>query len=88
MSKVNTQAVLDLIEEIFRAFARTLRYGVRLIGRMSPPALLGAALVLAFILTILPLAIVLFVVFLLIKIAVGASVIGSRRQRRRQEHQQ
>ena len=88
MSKVNTQAVLDLIEEILHAFVRTLRHGVRLIGRMSPPALLGAALVLAFILTILPLALVLFVIFLLIKIAVGASVIGSRRQRRRQEHQQ
>jgi hypothetical protein len=85
MSKMNTQAVLDLIEEIFRAFAQTLRYGVRLIGRMSPPALLGAALVLAFICSILPLALVLFVVFLLIKLVVGATVIGSRRANRRQE---
>ncbi|MHA4869810.1 hypothetical protein ACXZ1M_19150 [Duganella sp. PWIR1] len=83
---MNTQAVLDLIEEIFRAFAQTLRYGVRLIGRMSPPALLGAALVLAFICSILPLALVLFVVFLLIKLVVGATVIGSRRANRRQEH--
>ncbi|WP_373990748.1 hypothetical protein [Duganella sp. BuS-21] len=86
MSKMNTQAVLDLIEEIFRAFAQTLRYGVRLIGRMSPPALLGAALVLAFICSILPLALVLFVVFLLIKLVVGATVVGSRRANRRQEH--
>jgi hypothetical protein len=86
MSKMNTQAVLDLIEEIFRAFAQTLRYGVRLIGRMSPPALLGAALILAFICSILPLALVLFVVFLLIKLVVGATVIGSRRANRRQEH--
>lgn len=83
MSKLNTQAVLDLMEEIFRAFAQTLRYGVRLIGRMSPPALLGAALVLAFICSILPLALVLFVVFLLIKLAVGATVVGSRRANRR-----
>jgi hypothetical protein len=86
MSKLNTQAVLDLFDEIFRAFAQTLRYGVRLIGRMSPPALLGAALVLAFICSILPLAIVLFVVFMLIKLAVGALVIGGRRTKRHSEH--
>lgn len=87
MSKLNSQAVLDLMEEIFRAFAQTVRYGVRLVRRMSPPALLGAALILAFILTILPLAMVLFAFFMLLKIAVGACVVGGRRQRRRQEHQ-
>ncbi|MYM30751.1 hypothetical protein SAMN05192549_105271 [Duganella sacchari] len=86
MSKLNTQAVLDLMEEILRAFMQTVRYGVRLIGRMSPPALLGAALLLAFICSILPLALVLFVVFMLIKLAVGACVIGGRRARRNQEH--
>lgn len=75
-----------LFEEIFQAFARTLRYGVRLIGRMSPQALLGAALVLAFICSILPLALVLFMVFLLIKLAVGAGVLCGRRARRHQEH--
>jgi hypothetical protein len=85
MSKLNAQAVLDLMDEICRAFAQTVRYGVRLVGRMSPPALLGAALVLAFIFTVLPLALVLFVVFMLIKIAVGACVIGGRRQRSHQE---
>ena len=88
MSKLNMQSVTDLIEEVFRAFAQMLRHAVRLIGRMSPQALLGAALVLAFVLTILPLALTLFVVFLLIKIAVGACFIGSRRHRRPQEHGQ
>jgi Flp pilus assembly protein TadB len=88
MSKFNSQAVVDLLEEIFHAFAQTVRYGVRLVQRMSPPALLGAALILAFILTILPLAMVLFAFFLLLKIAVGACVVGSRRQRRHQEHKQ
>ncbi|MTV37251.1 hypothetical protein [Duganella radicis] len=76
----------NLLDEILRAFTQTLRYGVRLIGRMSPPALLGAALVLAFICSILPLALVLFVVFMLIKLVVGATVIGSRRANRHQEH--
>lgn len=85
MSKLNTQAVRNLFDEIFRAFAQLARHGVRLVGRMSPAALLGAALILAFILTILPLALVLFVVFMLLKIAVGACVIGKRRQRLHQE---
>ena len=85
MSKLNTQAVLDLFDEIFRAFTQTVRYGVRLVGRMSPPALLGAALVLAFIFSILPLALVLFVIFMLIKLAVSACVIGKRRQRLNRE---
>jgi hypothetical protein len=75
-----------LIDEIFQALTNMLRYAARLIGRMSPPALLGAALVLAFICSILPLALVLFVVFLLIKLVVGATVIGGRRANRRQEH--
>jgi hypothetical protein len=85
MSKLNTKAVMDLFDEIFRAFAQSVRYGIRLVGRMSPPALLGAALLLAFIFTILPLALVLFVVFMLIKLAVGACVVGKRRQRLNQE---
>lgn len=73
--------VTALFNEMFEAFMRTLRFGVGLIGRMSPQALLGAALVLAFICSILPLALVLFTVFLLLKLAVGACVIGKRRQR-------
>jgi F0F1-type ATP synthase membrane subunit a len=88
MSKINTQAVMNVIEEILRAFAQTLRHGLRLVRRMSPQALLGAALILAFIFTILPLALVLFAFLLLLKIAVGAFVIGGRRQRRHQEHEQ
>lgn len=70
-----------LIDEIFQALTNMLRYAARLIGRMSPPALLGAALILAFLVSILPLALVLFVAFMLIKLAVGACVISTRRQR-------
>lgn len=89
MSKISTQAVMNLIEEILRAFVQTLHYGLRLVRRMSPQALLGAALVLAFIFTILPLALVLFAFFLLLKIGVGVFVVGGRRrQRRHQEHGQ
>jgi hypothetical protein len=75
-----------LIDEIFQALTNMLRYAGRLIGRMSPPALLGAALVLAFLFSILPLALVLFVALMLIKVAVGACVVGGRRAKRAQEH--
>lgn len=68
-----------LIDEIFQALSRMARYGTRQISRMSPPALLGAALVLAFICSVLPLALVLFALFMLVKLAVGASVICHRR---------
>jgi hypothetical protein len=71
----------DVLNEIGRAFMQTLRFCVRTVQRMSWPALLGASLLLAFVLTILPLAMVLFAFFLLLKLAVGACVIGGRRQR-------
>lgn len=80
LKETQMDKVTALFNELYQAFMRTLRFGVGLIGRMSPPALLGAALVLAFICSILPLALVLFAVFMLLKVAVGVSVI-SRRQR-------
>lgn len=81
MRKPNTRALGAIIDEIFSAFARVLRHSVRLIRGMSPPALLGAALVLALIVSILPLALVLFAFFMLVKIAVGACVLSGRRRR-------
>ncbi|NYE63716.1 hypothetical protein FHW58_004947 [Duganella sp. 1224] len=71
----------DLINEVFQALSNLLRYTGRLIGRMSPPALLGAALLLAFLISILPLALVLFAAFMLVKVGVGACFISARRQR-------
>lgn len=70
--------VTALFDEIFQACTRALRYGIRLIGGMSPQALLGVALVLALICAVLPLALTLFVVFLLVKLAFGATVIARR----------
>lgn len=84
MRKPNTHTASEIIDEVFDAMTRVLRYCVRLIRGMSPPALLGAALLLALVLSILPLAIVLFAAFMLVKIAVGACVIGERRRRRAQ----
>jgi membrane protein required for beta-lactamase induction len=62
-----------------------VRFGLRSLRRMSWPALLASCVMLAFVLTILPLALVLFAFFLLLKLAVGACFIGGRRQRRYRE---
>lgn len=61
----------NVVDEIIRAFTQALRYGARTIRRLSWPALLGCALVLAFIVSILPLALTLFAIFLLVKLALG-----------------
>ena len=61
----------NVVDEIIGAFSQTLRHGARTIRRMSWPALLGSALVLAFIVSILPVALTLFAIFLLIKLALG-----------------
>ena len=62
----------NVVDEIARAFTQALRFGARTIRRLSWPALLGAALVLAFIISILPLALTLFAVFVLFKLVTGS----------------
>lgn len=62
----------NVIDEIVGAFSQALRYGARSIRRLSWPALLGCALVLAFIISILPLALTLFAIFLAVKLVMCA----------------
>lgn len=62
----------NVVDEITRAFTQALRFGARTIRRLSWPALLGAALVLAFLVSILPLALTLFAIFLVVKLVMGA----------------
>nr|WP_315394707.1 hypothetical protein [uncultured Duganella sp.] len=81
MRKPHTHTFSSIVDEVFDALRRVLRYSMRLIREMSPPALLGAAVLLALLLSMLPLAIVLFAAFMVAKVAVGACVIGNRRQR-------
>ncbi|MEO5934420.1 MAG: hypothetical protein ABIQ08_12840 [Duganella sp.] len=88
MRKPTTQSLSALLDEIFAACAHVLRRATRLIGTMSPPALLGAALALALILAILPMAIVLFAAFMVIKLAVLGCVLARRRHRHRKERLQ
>lgn len=70
-----------LLEEIGRAFAQAVRYGARAVATMSLPQLAATCIVLALVITIVPLAICLFIVFMIVKLAVAAIVINSRRHR-------
>lgn len=71
----------QLLEEIGRAFAQAFRYGARAIATMSLPQMAAACIAIALIITIVPLAVCLFIVFMIVKLAVAAIVINSRRHR-------
>ena len=71
----------ELLEEIGRAFAQTARYGARAVATMSWPQLAATCVALALVITIVPLAICLFIVFMIVKLAVAAILINSRRHR-------
>lgn len=71
----------ELLEEIGRAFAQAVRYGVRAVAAMSWPQLMATCVGLALVITIVPLAICLFIVFMIVKLAVAAIVINTRRHR-------
>jgi Flp pilus assembly protein TadB len=72
-----------MLDEIRYAFRQLMRVGAEagaIIAALPWPALLAAAIVLAFVLTILPLVVMLFLAFLLLKLAVNT--MASRQQRR------
>ncbi|MES2130166.1 MAG: hypothetical protein V4463_23085 [Pseudomonadota bacterium] len=71
---------LLLLEDIGRALLRAVRYGLRAVTTMSWPALMLACVVLAFAMTVIPLAILLFVIFTAVKLIVGALVLHNRRR--------
>ena len=87
MRNPTPQSLSALLDEIFAACTHMLRRAARLIGTMSPSALLGAALALALILAILPLALVLFAAFMLVKLAVLGCVLARRRRHRKERLQ-
>ncbi|MES2257753.1 MAG: hypothetical protein V4724_04505 [Pseudomonadota bacterium] len=69
--KTINRTIGDVLSEVGRATMSVMRFGMRTLSRMSWPALLASCVMLALLLTILPLALTLFVVFLLLKLAVA-----------------
>lgn len=88
MRNPTAQSLSTVLDEIFATCMHMLRRAARLIGAMPPSALLGMALALALILAILPMAIVLFAAFMLVKLAVLGCVLAKRRHRHRKERLQ
>lgn len=73
---------LDSITMIFRELAQLLgsagRYVLRTLARMSWPEVLLSCVALALVAAVLPLAITLFVVFMLLKVLVAGALFGAR----------
>jgi hypothetical protein len=70
-----------LLDDIWHALCRAVRYASNAIATMSWPALLLTAVLMAFAISLVPLALTLFVLFMLVKLVVGGLVIGRRRNR-------
>jgi hypothetical protein len=81
MKTATFASFVSLIEEIGRAFVKTVRYGLRAVATMSWPALLVTAVALALAITIVPLALFLFIVFMVLKLLVAAVVLTARRRK-------
>lgn len=83
MKDIDCHAIFALLEQAADALGHAVRQALRMLRRMSWPALLLSCLLLALLATIVPLAITLFLVFMAIKLAVAAIAINRRRQRQR-----
>jgi len=71
------------LEDLSQDLVRACRRGARAIAVMPWPAMLVCCVGLALIISILPLALFLFIAFMALKLVVGAFVIDARRSRNR-----
>ncbi len=71
MKNIDCNTISAVFSEVGRAFCAGVRLAARTLRRMSWPALLLSCVLLSLLLTILPLAMTLFVVFLLLKLLVA-----------------
>lgn len=79
MSNTSFDSFYATLEEMGRAIARAAKAGAAAVATMSWPALAVCCVLLAFAITIVPLALFLFVMFMAIKVIFG--VIADRAQR-------
>jgi hypothetical protein len=84
MTRTYNRSFGATLDDLARDIVRACRRAVRAIAVMPWPAMLACCIALAFVISILPLALFLFVLFMGIKVIVGAFFIDHRRTR--QEH--
>ncbi len=78
----NFDTLLDDIRDACLTVFAALVAAARQIATLPWPALLACAFVLALAITLIPVALTLFVLFLVIKLAVGLMVVEKQRSRR------
>ncbi len=81
MKSANFNSFLALLEEMGQAFAKAVRYALGALATMSWPALMASAIALALAISIVPLALTLFVIFMLVKLIIGACFVSTRRDK-------
>lgn len=81
MTDTNSRSFSATLDDLARDIVHACRRGARAIAVMPWPAMLVCCIGLAFVISILPLALCLFIAFMAVKLAVGAFVIDARRNR-------
>jgi len=84
MKSANFRTFCDSMEDVARDIVRACRKGVHSIAAMPLPAMIACCILLAFVISILPLALFLFILFMGVKVVAGAFVIDRRRTAREQ----
>jgi hypothetical protein len=84
MKSANFRTFCDSMEDVAQDIVTACRRGARTIAAMPWPAMLMCCIGLALIISILPLALFLFILFMGVKLLAGAFFIDHRRARREQ----
>lgn len=84
MKSASFRSFCDSMEDVAHDIVRACRRGARIIAAMPWPAMLVCCILLAAVISILPLALFLFILFLGVKVVIGAFVIDRRRSVREQ----
>ena len=82
MTSTQSRSFGATLEDLARDIVDACRRAVRAIAVMPWPAMLVCCIALAFVISILPLALFLFVLFMGIKVVIGAFVVDHRRTSR------
>jgi hypothetical protein len=82
MTNTHSRSFGATLDDLARDIVDACRRAVRAIAVMPWPAMLACCIALAFAISILPLALCLFVLFMGIKVIVGAFIVDRRRTHR------
>jgi uncharacterized membrane protein len=88
MTRTQSRSFGATLEDLARDIVDACRRAVRAIAVMPWPAMLACCIALAFVISVLPLALCLFVLFMGIKVIVGAFVVDHRRNYRNSDREQ